>query len=81
MALGGKMHDRLRSVPAQQFRYERTVPDIPVREHMPRIIRYALQILDIAGIGQLIEIDDRVIGLGKPFQYEVRSDEPGPAGH
>ena len=63
MALGGEMHDRLRSMSPQKFRYERAVPDVPRHEHMPRIIRHTLQVLDIARIGQLIEIDDRQSAL------------------
>jgi hypothetical protein len=38
------------------------------------------QILQIAGVGQGIQVDHRFVGLRKPIQDEVAADEPGAAG-
>ena len=34
----------------------------------------------IAGVGQLVEVDDGLVGLGQPVEDEVAADETGTAG-
>src|ERR1022692_3579453 len=56
--LGGEMHDGIRLLLAENGVHQRLVADISVDEAVTRIVRDGLQILQVARVGQLIEIDD-----------------------
>jgi hypothetical protein len=47
---------------------------------MARIARQAVQRLQVAGVSQFVEVDDRFAGLGQPVEHEVSADEAGAAG-
>lgn len=44
---------------------------------MPHIALQAGQIFEIARIGELVEIDDRLINLLEPVEDKIRADESG----
>jgi hypothetical protein len=41
----------------------------------------ALQVLDIACVGELVEVNDWLIRLSDPVQNEVAADKPGTASY
>jgi len=47
---------------------------------MPWIAGKRCQIVQIARVGQLVQIDDRLIALRQPVQYEIRPNEAGATG-
>jgi len=47
---------------------------------MARIAVQAGEILQVAGVGQLIEVDDRFIRLAQPVEDEISADETGTTG-
>ncbi|MNV57485.1 hypothetical protein D3C71_1498180 [compost metagenome] len=47
---------------------------------MPGAPQMRRKIVEVAGVGQLIQCDDRFIALRQPVQNEVGSDETGAAG-
>ena len=38
------------------------------------------QVLGVAGVGEGVEIDDRLVACGQPVEDEIRADEAGAAG-
>ena len=35
------------------------------------------KLYEVAGVGQLIKVDDRFIGLGEPVEHKIAADETG----
>ena len=60
MALGGKMHYRIRFTVAKNLLHRRRIADIATNKRVTRITLDFPQILKIAGVSQLVEIDDRM---------------------
>ncbi len=63
----------------QQAGDQRAVADIALHEHMPRVAVQAGQGLQVAGVGQCVEIDD-LDATGDRFENEVTANESGTAG-
>src|SRR6185369_8400511 len=59
---------------------QRAVGDVAPHEYMARIALERLQILQVAGVSELVEIDDRLAGFGDRGQDEVGADESRAAG-
>jgi len=57
------------------------IADVAAHEEMARVSLQAGKVLRIAGVGQLVEIDDRSGFAGNPLQHKVGPDETGPAGN
>ena len=68
-------------VSAQQAPDQRAVADIAVHEVVARVARNACKIVQVAGIGQLVEVDDRLVMLRQPVEHEVGTNEAGTTGH
>lgn len=80
MAFSSKVDDGARAVLGQQSVDKYRVTDIASCEDMPRIALHTGKILQIARIGELVEIDDGFIVSRQPIENEVGADEPGSAG-
>lgn len=81
MALGRNMHDGARLVRSQQRIDQRPVTDIALHESVARIALQRSQILQIARVSQLVQIDHRLIARAQPVQNEVTTNEAGPTGY
>src|SRR5207249_287105 len=58
------------------------VGDVAADELVPRVALDVLEVGEVAGVGQGVEVDDRHAGVGgEEVADEVRPDEPAPAGH
>src|SRR5712671_5357580 len=57
------------------------VADIPVDEHVRRVVLERQEICRIARVGELVHVDDRVRALREPVQDEIRAYEAGTACH
>jgi hypothetical protein len=75
------MYDRARLLLGQQLIQIRPIADITVSETIRLVRLYSDQVLQVAGIRQLVEIDDRGAHPIEPIQDEVRSDKAGTAGY
>ena len=75
-----EIDDRPRAVLRQQRRHERAVADVAAHELMPGIAGQRLEVAQVAGVGEQVEIDHRLPGRGEPVQHEVGADEAGTAG-
>ena len=80
MGLGGQMHHPSRPVLGKNARERRGVEDIRLLEDMARVFARRAQGFQIAGIGQLVEIDDSLAGFGDILADHGRSYESGTAG-
>jgi hypothetical protein len=78
--LGGEVDDRARPV----FRQQRTdgagIADIAAHEQVPFIAGKRRQASHVAGVRELVEIDERLAVLREPVEDEIGADESGAAG-
>ena len=52
----------------------------PLHEHMARVAGERGQVLGVAGVGEGVEIEHRLVVAGEPVEHEVGADEAGAAG-
>ncbi len=81
VALGREVQHRAHFVLGQKARHQGGIADIAVHEHMACVALQARPVLEVAGIGQLVEVDDGLVLMCKPVEDEVRPDEAGAAGY
>ena len=48
---------------------------------MPRIVLERGEIAEIAGVGQLVEVDDRLVAASSQSRTKLAPIEPGASGH
>jgi hypothetical protein len=51
----------------------------PLHEDVPRVALERREALQVAGVGQGIEVHHRFVAGGNPVEYEVGADEAGAA--
>ena len=77
---GGKIDDGARLVLGEQPGDEVEVADVALDEEVARVALQGGEVLEVAGVGQRVEVDDGLIGLGQPVEDEVAADEAGTTG-
>ena len=80
VALGGEVDDRPNLVLGQEPFDEAAVGDVAADEDVPRVVGQAVEIADVARVGELVEVHDPLTGGGEPVDHEVGADEAGAAG-
>ena len=80
MGLGGEVHDGAGLMLGEQARNQFGIPDIAADKGVAWISLEGGKVLEIAGVGELVEIDDGVLLQGDPVEDEVGTDEAGSAG-
>ncbi len=81
MAFRRKVHDGARLMLLEQRQHLGLIADIATHKLMAAVLLQRRQIIKVARIGELIEIEHRLVRLGQPIQYKIRTDEPGTACH
>ncbi len=71
VALCGEVHDSAGLVLCEEARDERGVTDITLNEGVVRVVVNGGEVGWVAGVGELVEIDDGTAAGGEPVQYEV----------
>ncbi len=79
VALGSEVDDGPDTVVGQQPLDECSIGDVAARERVPRILHEGVEIADVAGVGELVEIDHALLRGGEPVEHEVGADESGAA--
>ena len=74
VALGRECARRRRSSCASRRARRARVADVPAHENVPRIALEVREVLEVAGVRQLVEIDERPIG--PPFASHGRHSVP-----
>ena len=79
---GGEVDDGVGRKLVQQGVHQRRVANVAVHEAIPRIGRHRLQVLEVPGVGELVQIDQGANAILRKHQAdERRSDEPRAAGN
>ena len=68
-------------VPCQQRRYQGAVPNVALHKNMVLIVFDGIEIAQITGISQLVQVDHEFVGLGQPVKDKITADKAGAAGH
>jgi hypothetical protein len=77
----GQMHDGIRLMLTQNTINLVSITDINAFERIPLALTDFSQRLKVAGVGQLIDVNDRVGGTGDDMANDCRADKPGTAGN
>ena len=80
MRLGRKVDDGAWPVLGQQARDQRTVANVAMHKHMARIALQAGQVVQVAGVGELVEVEHGLVRAAEPVEHEVGAYEAGAAG-
>ena len=78
--LGGEVHHRARTVRGEEPVHERRVADVAAHEAVARVAAHRLEVAEVAGVGELVEVHHRLATRGEPVDDEVGADESGAAG-
>ena len=80
MALGSKVYYAVDVVVGHQLLYRFIVADVRLHEHVVLLILNVLQVCQVAGVSQLVEVDNPVLRVLVDEQaHYVRADEAGSA--
>ncbi len=80
VALGREIDDGARAVQRQERIDLRAVADVAMDEHVPGVATKRGKAAQIAGVGELVEVDEALAGSLQPVEHEVGADESGAAG-
>ena len=80
MALGGKVHDGPHAMLGEEAFDQGLVGNVAVHEVVARIAFERAQILQVARVGEAVQVDDGLVVIAQPVQNEVAADEAGTAG-
>ena len=80
MRLGRQVQDRARPVLGEDARHRRAIGDVGLDEGDARIVQRALETEQAAGVGQLVDDDEAIGGVGERVVNEIGADEAGAAG-
>src|ERR1700722_4430724 len=80
VALSGEMQDRARLITVEQTLDKGLVADVPLLEMVARMLLHRGEVLQIARIRELVEVDHGRAHQREPIQNEVRANKPGSAG-
>jgi hypothetical protein len=75
MAFGSKIDHRARLVLRQQLRQQSAVTNIALHKNVARIALQAGQIVQVARIGELVEVDNRLVVACQPVEDEVGANK------
>ena len=79
MAFCRKVQNSARAVFSQQMGNELAIAQVALHKGVARVILQAAQVQDIACIGELVEIDNRLIRLGKPVKHKIAPNKASAA--
>ena len=81
MALGGKVDDVIEIILLEQAFHQLLIADIALHKHMAGVALHVLQVFQIAGVGQLIQIDQQDLRLlFEHIMHKVGTNKTGAAG-
>src|SRR5438874_10259626 len=58
VAFGREVNDGARPMALQRLLEKRPVADVPAREHVPAVAAQRVEVAQVAGIGELVQVDD-----------------------
>ena len=79
MRFSREMNHRTHPVLGQQPFEQLGIGNVALQENVPRIAIQGRQILQVAGIGEFVQIHHRLVAAGQPVQNEIAANETGAA--
>ena len=80
MAFGGKVQHGAGAVLGQQAIHQVAIAQVAMHKGVAGVALQPGEIFQVARIGQFVEVDDGLIGLGAPVEHEVGANKTGAAG-
>ena len=77
---GGKIDDGAGLVLGEQFGDEVEIADVTLDEEVARVTLQSGEVLEVAGVSQRVEVDDRFIRLRQPVEDEIATDKTSATG-
>ena len=68
-------------VPCQQRRYQGAVPDVTLHKNMVFMVFDRIEIAQITGISQFVQVDHGFVAVGQPVKDKIAANKAGAAGH
>ena len=81
MTFRGEVHHRARTMGRQDALQERAIGDVAADESVARAPLDLGEAREVAGVGELVEVAERLVAMREPVEHEVRTDEAGAARH
>ena len=81
MRFGRKINHCARLVFSQQLADQIKVADIAVGKDMLGVAFETGEIFEIAGVGEFVEVDDRLIIVSQPVEHKIGADKAGTTSH
>ena len=81
VAFGREVHHGAGLVLGQQRVDGLAIADVDLLEVVRRIAFQRRQVLPVSGVGELVDVDHRLVTASQPVQHEVRADETGTTCH
>ena len=75
-----EMHDGIGPIRFEDLLDRRAVDNVAANEDVPGVLHHRFQRVEIAGVGQLVEIHDLRRAFGDTLAYEATADKAGAAG-
>ena len=75
MRLGCKVDHGTRLVLGQQGYHQCVVANVALGEGMAAVALQAGQVFQVARVGELVEVDDRLTRLCNPVQHKIRANK------
>ena len=80
MRLGGQIQHRIRTRLAKHLRHRAAIGDVRLHEGHPRVFQGGLEVQQAAGVGQLVDDHQAVVGVIEQVLNQIGPDETGAAG-
>ena len=81
MRLGRKIDHGAGLVLGQQAGHQRGVADVALHEDVAGVALHAGQVVQIACVGEFVEVDHGLVAVGYPVEHEVGANEAGAASY
>ena len=80
MALGGEVHHDVGAVSRERRPHGAGIADVDLREGIARIVGDGCEVVEVAGVGELVEAEHLMRRIRDQMAHDRRSDEAGAAG-
>ena len=81
MAFGSEVDNSTRAMFSQNTCDQGAVANIAWYEEMAGVALHIGEVVQVACVGEFIEVDDWLVTTRQPVQYEVGTDKTGAAGY
>ncbi len=81
VGFGGQMHDGVRLEVQQRLADPLTIGDVGLEELITRVVFHGCQRLQVAGIGQFVQVEHAVLGIENEMADQCGADESGSASY